>query len=60
MDIYTATELAYKNGYKDGILQFVNYLKNHSFLCDPEHRFSFDAIDVDNLDDFVEDFLRGK
>lgn len=64
MDMYTATEQAYKNGYsngyEDGVVEFANYLKNHSFLCDPDNGFSFNAIDEDDLDDFVEDFLRGK
>lgn len=60
MDVYTATELAYKNGYEAGARKFVEYLKVHSFMCDPDHRFSFYAIDVDDLDDFIEDFLKGK
>ena len=50
----------YGFGYKDGVLEFANYLKNHSFLCDPDNGFSFNAIDEDDLDDFVEDFLRGR
>lgn len=60
MDVYTATELAYKNGYEAGTRKFAEYLKTHSFLCDPEMRSSFYAIDVDDLDDFIEDFLGGK
>ena len=60
MNAYTATELAYKNGYTEGAQKFVEYLKQHSFMCDPDHRFSFYAIDVDDLDDFIEDFLRGE
>ena len=55
MDIYTATEQAYKNGVRD----FAEYLKKNSFLCDPDNRFSFYAIDVDELDDLVNAFLRG-
>lgn len=57
MDVYTATELAYKNGYAAGARKFAEYLKAHSFMCDPDHRFSFSAIDVDDLDDHIKNFL---
>ena len=50
----------YTMGYRDGVIEFVNYLKNHSFLLDNDNRHSFNAIDEDDLDDFAEDFLRGK
>jgi hypothetical protein len=46
--------------YEDGVVAFAKYLKEHAFMCDPDNRFSFYAIDVDDLDDFIEDFLKGK
>lgn len=49
-------ELAYEVGAR----KFAEYLKAHSFMCDTDHRFSFNAIDVDDLDDLIEDFLRGE
>lgn len=50
----------YTEGYKDGVLEFANYLKSQSFLCDPDNGFSFYAIDEDDIDDFAEEFIRGK
>lgn len=47
---------AYGRGRKDSVRKFANYLKEHSFNCDPDNGFRFDAIDVDELDDFVKDF----
>lgn len=47
----------YTKGYKDGVIEFANYLKEHSFLCDNPNMHSFYAIDEDDLDDYVEDFL---
>lgn len=41
----------------DGTRKFAEYLKEHSFMCDPGNGFSFDAIDVDELDDYVKEFL---
>lgn len=60
MDNYTSTEISYKNGYEKGVLEFVNYLKQNSFLCDVNDWHSFNAIDEDVLDDFVHEFLRDK
>ena len=62
MDVYKATEQAYKNGYnagvKDSIVEFVEFLKQKSFLCDANDWYSFQAINVeDDLDDFAEEFL---
>ena len=62
MDVYKATEQAYKNGYNAGvkysIVKFVEFLKQKSFLCDANNWHSFQAIDVENdLDDLVEEFL---
>ncbi len=41
----------------DAVRKFAEYLKEHSFTCDPGNGFSFDAIDVDELDDYVKEFL---
>lgn len=62
MDVYKATEQAYKNGYKagakDSIVEFVEFLKQKSFLCDANDWHSFQAINVeDDLDDLAEEFL---
>ncbi len=52
--------IAYTQIYRNGVVAFAKYLKDHSFLCDSNDWHSFQAIDVENdLDDFVEDFLRG-
>jgi hypothetical protein len=48
---------AYGRGRVDAVRKFANYLKEHSFNCDPGNGFSFDAIDVDELDDYVKEFL---
>lgn len=48
---------AYGRGRADTVRKFVIYLKEHSFMCDPGNGFSFDAIDVDELDDYVKRFL---
>lgn len=37
--------------------EFIEFLKKHSFLCDPGNWYSFDAIDTNDLDDFLKDFL---
>lgn len=41
----------------DTVRDFVGYLKKQSFCCDPGNGFSFDAIDVDELDDYAKKFL---
>jgi hypothetical protein len=50
----------YEKGFKCGVMAFAGYLKEHSFMCDPGNGFSFDAIDVDELDDYVKRFLEVK
>ena len=46
------------HGYEDGVMEFAEYLKENSFLCDSNDSFSFQAINVeDDLDDMVKDFL---
>ena len=60
MDAYTATEQAYKNGYENGIKEFINYLKDNSCFYDIDNYHSFRAIDIDDLNDLVKEFLRGK
>lgn len=47
----------YTKGYNDGIKEFVEYLKEHSCSYDLDNYHSFNAIDVDYLNDFVEEFL---
>lgn len=51
-------ESGYSYGYYDGVLEFAEYLKVNAFLCDTHDSWGFQAIDVDDLDDMVKDFLR--
>lgn len=37
--------------------EFIEFLKKQSFLCDPGNWYSFDAIDINDLDDFLKEFL---
>jgi hypothetical protein len=48
----------YDTGFVEGAIAFATYLKGQSFHCDPGNGFSFDALDVDELDDYVKRFLR--
>jgi hypothetical protein len=41
----------------DAVNRFANYLKEYSFNCDPGNGHSFDAIDADELDSYVKEFL---
>ena len=47
----------YKECQADTVHKFAEYLKKHSFMCDPGNGHSFDAIDMDELDDYVKEFL---
>lgn len=49
----------YKEGYKDGVVEFVKYLKDNSCFYDIDNYHSFKAVNIDDLDDLVEEFLRG-
>jgi hypothetical protein len=41
----------------DTVQKFAKYLKEYSFMCDPGNGHSFYAIDIDELDDYVKEFL---
>ena len=47
----------YETGFKNGVIAFANYLKKHFCSYDLDNYHSFDAIDIDDLDDSVEEFL---
>ena len=47
----------YKSGFKNGVFDFAHYLKEHSCSYDLDNYHSFNAIDIEDLDDLVEDFL---
>lgn len=47
----------YKSGFHSGVINFVEYLKDKSFLCDPDNGFSFYAIDAEELEDYAKEFL---
>lgn len=49
--------IAYESGFQDGVIKFANHLKEHSCFYDLDNYFSFDAVDIDNLDYLVEKFL---
>ena len=50
----------YESGFKNGVIKFANYLKNHSCSYDLDNYHSFDAIDIEDLDNLVEEFLDKK
>lgn len=43
---------------RDTIKEFVEYLKKHSCFYDLDNYCSFSAVDVDNLDELAEEFLK--
>ncbi len=53
-------DAGYSEGFEDGVIAFTKYLKKHSYLYDLNNYYSFRAIDIDDLDDLVEDFLDNK
>lgn len=53
-------DAGYSEGFEEGIISFAKYLREQSFLCDSNDWHSFNAIDVDDLDDFVKDFLENR
>lgn len=53
-------DAGYDDGYEDGAIMFAEYLKENSFLCDPNDSFSFQAIDVDDINDLLTDFLENR
>lgn len=44
-------------GFINGVIKFANYLKEHSCTYDLDNYHSFDAVDMDDLDDLVKEFL---
>lgn len=48
----------YESGFINGVIKFANYLKENSCSYDLDNYHSFDAVDMDDLDDLVEEFLR--
>ena len=48
------------NEYEWAVIKFANYLIEHSCSYDLDNYHSFRAIDIEDLDDLVNDFLRGK
>ena len=53
-------DAGYSEGFEAGIMAFVEYLKEHSCSYDLDNYHSFDAIDIDNLDDLVKEFFDNK
>lgn len=50
-------DAGYSYGFEEGVIEFVKYLKEHSCSYDLDNYHSFDAIDIEYLDDLVEEFL---
>lgn len=50
----------YEKGYKDGVIEFVGYLKKHPCNYDLDNYHSFEAVDIEYLDDYVESFYEDK
>lgn len=50
-------DIGYSEGFEEGIMAFVEYLKKHSCFYDLDNYHSFSAIDIDNLDDLVKNFF---
>ena len=50
----------YQSGFNNGVIKFANYLKEKAFLCDPDNGHGFWAIDLEDLEDLVEEFLSRK
>lgn len=50
----------YESGFKNGVIKFANYLKTNSCSYDLDNYHSFEAIDIEDLDDLVEEFLDKK
>lgn len=48
----------YESGFNNGVIKFANYLKEHSCSYDLDNYHSFNAIDIEYLDDLVEEFLK--
>lgn len=50
----------YESGFNNGVIKFVEYLKENSCLYDLDNYHSFNAIDIDYLDDLAKEFLDKK
>lgn len=47
----------YESGFNNGVIKFANYLKENSCSYDLDNYHSFNAIDIEYLDELVEEFL---
>jgi hypothetical protein len=50
----------YESGFKNGVIKFAEYLKKHSCEYDLDNYHYFEAVDIEDLDDLVEEFLDKK
>lgn len=51
--------MQYEAGYRNGIKDFAEYLKKYSCSYDLDSYHSFDAINIEDLDDLVGELLYG-
>lgn len=52
--------LNYMQAYNNGVMAFAEYLKEHSCFYDLDNYHSFQAVDVDYLNDMVAEFLKSR
>lgn len=47
----------YISGFETGVIKFAEYLKQHACFYDIDNYHSFHAIDIEELDDLINEFL---
>lgn len=50
----------YESGFRNGVIKFAEYIKKHSCSYDLDNYHYFEAVDIEDLDDLVEEFLDKK
>ena len=48
----------YKSGFHTGVIKFSEYLKQNSCSYDLDNYHSFNAIDIEDLDDLIREFFK--
>lgn len=52
------TDIEMQSKFADGAIAFAKFLREHAFFCDPDDGWhSFYAIDADELEDYLREFL---
>ena len=50
-------DAGYSDGFEEGVIAFLKYLKENSCFYDLDNYHSFRAIDIEYLDDLADEFL---